>query len=66
MDILESKIKEVLDEKYKIQSNYKELADEVASLRDTMKKLELERDDIRSKVDRIIERVELYLNRSEL
>ncbi len=65
MDILEGKIKEALSRKTKLEVEHKNLMEEVASLRESVKKLEKERDDIKQKLDRVIEKVEIYLSRSE-
>ena len=65
MDILEGKIKEALSRKIKLEIEHKNLMEEVTKLRESVKKLEMERDDIKQKLDRVIEKVEIYLSRSE-
>lgn len=65
MDILEGKIKEALSRKTKLEIEHKNLMEEVTKLRESVKKLENERDDIKQKLDRVIEKVEIYLSRSE-
>jgi len=65
MDILEGKIKEALSRKTKLEVEHKNLMEEVSKLRDSIKKLESERDDIKNKLDGVIEKVEIYLSRSE-
>ncbi len=65
MDILEGKIKEALSRKTKLEVEHKNLMEEVVSLRDSVRKLERERDEIKQKLDRVIEKVEIYLSRSE-
>ncbi len=65
MDILEGKIKEALSRKTKLEAEHKNLLDEVAKLRDSVSKLERERDDIKDKLNNVIEKVEVYLSRSE-
>lgn len=65
MDILEGKIKEALSKKTKLEVEHKNLMEEVSKLRDSIKKLEKERDDMKSKLDSVIEKVEIYLSRSE-
>ena len=65
MDILEGKIKEALSRKTKLEVEHKNLMDEVVNLRESVKKLERERDEIKQKLDRVIEKVEIYLSRSE-
>lgn len=65
MDILEGKIKEALSRKTKLEVEHKNLMEEVSKLRESIKKLESERDDIKTKLDGVIEKVEIYLRRSE-
>ena len=65
MDILEGKIKEALSKKTKLEVEHKNLIEEVSKLRDSIKKLEKERDDMKSKLDSVIEKVEIYLSRSQ-
>ena len=65
MDILEGKIKEALSRKTKLEVEHKNLMEEVVNLRESVKKLETERDEIKQKLDRVIEKVEIYLSRSE-
>lgn len=65
MDILEGKIKEALSKKTKLEVEHKNLMEEVSKLRDSIKKLESERDDMKSRLDSVIEKVEIYLSRSE-
>ncbi len=65
MDILEGKIKEALSKKTKLEVEHKNLMEEVSKLRNSIKKLESERDDMKSKLDSVIEKVEIYLSRSE-
>jgi len=65
MDILEGKIKEALSIKTKIEAEHRNLSDEVLKLRESVEKLEKERDGIKHKLDKVIEKVEIYLSRSE-
>jgi peptidoglycan hydrolase CwlO-like protein len=65
MDILESKIKEVLSREEKLEAERKNLVEEVARLRESIKKLEAEREEVKEKLKRVIEKIELYLSRSE-
>lgn len=65
MDILEGKIKEALSIKTKIEAEHRNLSDEVLKLRESIEKLEKERDGIKHKLDKVIEKVEIYLSRSE-
>ncbi len=65
MDILEDKIKEALSRKTKIEAEHRNLSDEVLKLRESVEKLEKERDGIKHKLEKVIEKVEIYLSRSE-
>ena len=65
MDILEGKIKEALSIKTKIEAEHRDLSDEVLKLRESVEKLEKEKDDIKHKLEKVIEKVEIYLSRSE-
>ena len=65
MDILEGTIKEALSKKTKLEVEHKNLMEEVSKLRDSIKKLESERDDMKSRLGSVIEKVEIYLSRSE-
>ena len=65
MDILEDKIREALSRKTKLEAEHKNLSDEVLKLRESVEKLEQERNDMRLRLDKVIEKVEIYLSRSE-
>jgi len=65
MDILEDKIKETLSRKTKLEAEHRNLSDEVLKLRESVDKLEKQRDDMKLKLDKVIEKVEIYLSRSE-
>ncbi len=65
MDILEGKIKEALSIKTKIEAENRNLSDEVLKLRESVEKLEKEREGIKHKLDKVIEKVGIYLSRSE-
>lgn len=65
MDILEDKIKEALSIKTKIEAEHRNLSDEVLKLRESVEKLEKERDGIKHKLEKVIEKVGIYLSRSE-
>ncbi|MEK6223539.1 MAG: hypothetical protein N2A97_01585 [Thermodesulfobacteriales bacterium] len=65
MDILEDKIKEALSRKTKLEAEHRNLSDEVLKLRESIDKLEKQRDDMKLKLDKVIEKVEIYLSRSE-
>jgi hypothetical protein len=65
IDILEIKIKEVLSRKAKLEADHKSLVEEVARLRESIKEIETEKKEIKAKLEGIIEKIELYLTRSE-
>jgi uncharacterized coiled-coil DUF342 family protein len=65
IDILENKIKEALSKKASLEAERKILMEEVTALRENIRRLEAERQEIKSKLDQIIEKIELYLSRSE-
>jgi FtsZ-binding cell division protein ZapB len=65
MDILEGKIKEALSIKTKIEAEHRNLSDEVLKLRESVEKLEKEKDGVKHKLEKVIEKVEIYLSRSE-
>ena len=65
IDILENKIKEALLKKTSLETERKILLDEVSVLRESVRRLETERQEVKSKLDQIIEKIELYLSRSE-
>ena len=63
LDILESRIKDALSTKAKLQVEKGELMNEVGRLRDIVRSLEIEKDEVRNRLDDIIARIEDYLNR---
>lgn len=65
IDILENKIKEALSKKASLEAERRVLVEEVTALRESINRLEAERQEIKSKLDQIIEKIELYLSRSE-
>ncbi len=65
MDIRKDKSKRALSKKTKIEADHRYHSDEVLKLRESIEKLEKERDDMKLKLDRVIEKVEIYLSRSE-
>jgi predicted nucleic acid-binding Zn-ribbon protein len=65
IDILESRIKEALLRKADLEAERRNLVEEVVSLREAIRKLETQREEIKSKLDEIIEKIEIYLSRSE-
>lgn len=65
MDILEIKIKEAISRKAKLEAERRDLMQEVTRLRENIKEIETEKQEIKAKLERIIEKIELYLARSE-
>jgi len=65
MDILESKIKEALLRKAELEAERMNLVEEVTRLRRNIMEIEREKQEIKVKIDQIIEKLELYLIRSE-
>ncbi len=65
MDILENRIKETLSQKTKLAAEHKSLSEEILKLRESVEKLEKEKEDIKHKLDGVIEKVQIYLSRSE-
>ncbi len=64
IDILESKIKEVLSKRAELELEHRSLVEEVSRLRESVKRLEEERDNNNEKLRGIIEKVEVYLGSS--
>ncbi len=65
IDILETKIKEALKMKTRLEEKQKDLVVEINQLRDSVKQLEVDREKTKQTIDMIIEKVELYLKRAE-
>ncbi|HEX9666291.1 MAG TPA: hypothetical protein VGA95_06990 [Thermodesulfobacteriota bacterium] len=65
MDILESRIKEAISREKKITEEHRKLLEEVRILRESIKELEKDRQEANSRLGKVIEKVELYINRSE-
>jgi len=65
IDILETKIKEALKMKTRLEEKQKDLVEEINQLRDSVKQLEVDREKTKQTIDMIIEKVELYLKRAE-
>jgi len=65
MDILEGRIKEVISREVKLAREREGLLEEVKKLRESIKKLEADRKEANSKLEKVIENIELYLRRSE-
>ncbi|HSG30134.1 MAG TPA: hypothetical protein VLB82_01155 [Thermodesulfobacteriota bacterium] len=65
IDVLESKIKEALEVKTKLEEKQQVLMEEIEQLRGSVEQLEIEREKTKQTIDMIIEKVELYIKRAE-
>ena len=65
IDVLESRIKEALEVKTKLERQQQELMEEIEELRGSVRQLEMEREKTKQTIDMIIEKVELYIKRAE-
>jgi len=65
IDILESKIKEALVIKTRLEEQHQQLKEEIEKLRGSVNQLEIEREKTKQTIDMIIEKVELYIKRAE-
>ncbi len=65
IDILESRIKETLSRKARLEEERRNLVDEVMVLHENIRRLETEKEEIKAKLEAVIEKIELYLSRSE-
>lgn len=66
MQILESKLKEYIDKNDKLFNDYSNLMKEVKTLRQSVTKLESEKEEIKKQINGVIERVEKYLNNVDI
>ena len=65
MDILESMVKEALLRKADLETERKSLVEEAERLRENVRAIENERQEIKLRLEQIIEKLEVYLLRSE-
>lgn len=65
IDILESRIKETLLRKSGLEEERRSLMDELLVLREDIRRLKTEREEIKAMLEHVIEKIELYLSRSE-
>ncbi|HZX14300.1 MAG TPA: hypothetical protein VFF49_07865 [Thermodesulfobacteriota bacterium] len=65
IDILESRIKETLSRKARLEEERRNLVDEVMVLHENIRRLETEKEEIKAKLEAITKKIELYLSRSE-
>ncbi len=65
IDILESRIKETLLRKSGLEEERRSLMDELLVLREDIRRFKTEREEIKAMLEHVIEKIELYLSRSE-
>lgn len=65
IDILESKIKEAIVIKTRLEEQQQQLKEEIEKLRGSVNQLEIDREKTKQTIDMIIEKVELYIKRAE-
>ncbi len=65
MDILENMVKEALSRKADLEIERKSLVEEVEKLRENMRAVESEKEEIKLRLEQLIEKLEVYLVRSE-
>jgi len=65
MDILENRVKEALSRKADLETERKSLVEEVERLRENIRAIENEREKIKIRLEQLIEKLEVYLVRSE-
>lgn len=65
IDILESKIKEAIVIKTRLEEQQQQLKEEIDQLRGSVNQLEIDREKTKQTIDMIIEKVELYIKRAE-
>lgn len=65
IDILESKIKEAIVIKTRLEEQQQQLKEEIEELRGSVNQLEIDREKTKQTIDMIIEKVELYIKRAE-
>ncbi len=62
MEILENKLRDYISKNDKLFNDYEELLKEVNVLKESVTKLEMEKEDIKKTIEGVIGKVELYLN----
>jgi len=65
MDILESRIREAISREMKLAEEHEKLQEELGELRESINNLERHKQETNTKLDGVIEKVELYLRKSE-
>lgn len=63
IDILESKVRIALARKAKLEAERRELLEELERLRGAIRLLESEKQEVKVRLDQIINKIELYLSR---
>lgn len=63
IDILESKVKLALSRKAKLEEERKKLLEELDRLRLSVRSLESEKDEVKGRLNQVIDKIELYLTR---
>lgn len=63
IDILESKIKVALSMKAKLEAERREMLEELNRLRHFVRILETEKGEVKSRLEEIIDKIEIYLSR---
>lgn len=63
IDILESKVRIALARKAKLEAERRELLEELERLRSAVRLLENEKQEVKMRLDQIINKIELYLSR---
>ncbi len=63
IDILESKVKLALSRKAKLGEERKKLLEELDRLRLSVRSLESEKDEVKERLNQVIDKIELYLTR---
>lgn len=62
MEILESKLRDYISKNDKLFNDYNKLLKEVEDLKETVSRLETEKEDIKKSIEGVITKVELYLD----
>jgi len=63
IDILEDKLKLALSRKSQLEAERQELLGELERLRESVRNLETEKQEVRARLDQIIEKIEIFLGR---
>ena len=66
MQVLESKLRDYIEKNDKLFNDYSALMKEVQTLRQSVTKLESEKEEIKKQINGVIEKVEMYLNNVDI